>query len=159
MLLELAFVTGFGNWVFLDKPSEQVEDITECVQYISKKFSRPEDEVKSIVLHARNHPDLPILGIIRVESSFNPNARNPKSTAKGLMQLTKSSGMQPSKPHSIWESIQNGARLLKKYRKRVNGLYLHAYYRGVTAVKKGARAPEYVQKVMTAQTKLEKNGC
>lgn len=84
-----------------------------------------------------NVPFALIKSIIRVESNFNPDARNPSSSATGLMQLisgtwnwmTGGSG-DPTKPN---DNIAAGAKYLSLNLKRTGGDLEHTvanYYAG-----------------------------
>lgn len=92
-----------------------------------------------------------ILAMMAAESSFSEKAYNKRTRAAGLMQIR----------HGIWgysrnelmdyrRNIMQGADILSQYLRENNGNYrksLQAYNVGITAYRKGVRAPKYTAKI------------
>ncbi len=93
-----------------------------------------------------NVPASLILGIIKAESNFNPNAVSPKG-AKGLMQLMDSNSRHwQINPFLPEQNIKVGtammARLLKMYQGNID-MALAAYNAGEGTVRKYRGIPPY----------------
>jgi len=91
-----------------------------------------------------------VLGIIAVESSFDPLAVN-KEKAFGVMQLTVTSGLLPLEPLDYEQNIIAGTTLLQQYKLRYsssskasNTRYIEAYNAG------NRRNPAYAKRVLLA---------
>lgn len=133
-------------------------------EYISRTYKVDFEAASEIVYHAdmqarlNKHKGITlplILSIIAVESEFDKNAKSPTG-AKGLMQLTRSSGRSTST--DIFMNINSGVAHLSDYMdttKSINAA-LQAYNIGVGAYIRGGRAKIYLKKVLDAKKKFEK---
>ena len=97
-----------------------------------------------------------ILALIKVESSFNPNARS-NANCRGLMQISykyaSSWGIDKSRLYEIEYNIYHGTRLLKtNFIKGMGGsVYdgLRAYNQGINGAKKSSsNGKSYADKIM-----------
>lgn len=101
-----------------------------------------------------------IRAVIRHESGFNPNAKNPNSTAGGYMQLlagtARGLGLSPEQRFDPWLNIKAGTLYLSQLYQRYSAspiaaeLMLAAYYQGPGKVKDSVPgvARSYVDDVM-----------
>ena len=127
-----------------------------------------EPHIHEIAVQKNLAPAL-IMGIIRVESHFNPVAES-SAGARGLMQVMPSTGKghQCGNLYDAHENIRCGASVLKAFLKRYKGhlVYgLSAYnagYRlsGKAWKKKGLpKNQRYVDKVLRAKSRYSRGGC
>jgi len=107
-----------------------------------------------------------ILALIKVESSFNPNARS-NANCRGLMQISykyaPSWGIDRSRLYEIEYNIYHGTRLLKtNFIKGMGGnVYdgLRAYNQGVAGAKKSSsNGKSYADKIMKYYNSYKSNG-
>ena len=101
-----------------------------------------------------------IRAVIRHESGFDPNTKNPNSTAGGYMQLLSGTarglGLSPQQRFDPWLNIKAGTLYLSQMYQRYSGspiaaeLMLAAYYQGPGKVKDSVPgvARSYVDDVM-----------
>lgn len=118
------------------------------VEYLSNKYSKPSTYIENIVSITKKYAvyDFPthldVLSVIAVESSFNKHAVS-SAKAKGLMQILY-------KPTTFEEdqNILDGVILLREYYQELGSApaAVQAYNVGITAYKKGKRAPNYLKK-------------
>lgn len=102
--------------------------------------------------------------IAKVESNYNPNARNPGSTASGMMQMTDAAWKDvqgdPTKRFDPAANIDGGARYLAMQRDRFGGdinKAVMAYNQGGGAINSGrpealAAGQQYAQRVLGQPT-------
>jgi hypothetical protein len=109
----------------------------------------------AIVSASKEHnvPEHVLAGLIRQESSFNPRAKNPDSSAKGLGQLIDSTAkeMGITDPYNIEQNVAGSAKYLRKQYERYGEKdwesAVFAYHHGsLKAHKKGD--PKFLNKVM-----------
>jgi soluble lytic murein transglycosylase-like protein len=111
-----------------------------------------------------------IMAVARVESSYNPNSRNRRSGATGLMQVMPSTGkgFKCGSLRNTESNLRCGARILKRYLKYFDGELLYgvaAYHSGPVAPKKARargklpRNMNYVEKVLKLRTRFRRQGC
>jgi soluble lytic murein transglycosylase-like protein len=111
-----------------------------------------------------------VIGILRVESRFNPEARNRRSGASGLMQVMPSTGdyFECGDLMDAQANLTCGVRILKRYLDYFDGDVTY----GVSAYNSGPRMPararrgqrlpsnfSYVTRVMETRTKFLREGC
>ncbi len=111
-----------------------------------------------------------IAGIVRVESSFNPDAVNRRSGATGLMQVMPSVGerLRCGDITEVETNIKCGLTILKRFMKRYDNSLIY----GLSAYNAGYRIPnrarktgtlpsnfKYVEKVLSARTSYLRHGC
>lgn len=129
------------------------------VAYISQTFKRPLHEVVEIYDAAvssaarYNVAVGTILAVIATESSFNPDAVS-RSGAKGLMQITASSGKKATK--NVQENVDSGTSLLLHYIQRYGKTAIQRYNVGPTGFAKGRRAVDYERKVLNYRKLFER---
>lgn len=111
-----------------------------------------------------------MVGIMRVESRFRPEAKNRRSGATGLMQIMPSTGKyfdcgDLAEPAA---NMDCGARVLRRYIDYFDGSVTygiaayHAGPRSPARARKKGRLPRnfhYVQKVMKWRTRFLRKGC
>lgn len=104
----------------------------------SVAFAR-RDEFDAEILAASERHGIPfyvIKGIIAVESGFNPNARNPNSSATGLMQVTRAAATDTFTPYEQLTdpaiNIDAGTAYLAKMREFTGNIFdaIVAYHDG-----------------------------
>lgn len=99
-----------------------------------------------------NIPPALLKAIATVESTLNPNAKNPTSSAKGLMQVVDATardmGEDPNKQYDPETSIRTGAKyiawLVRSYNFNLNSA-VKAYYAGAGTIRIGDRGGEFTQ--------------
>ncbi len=91
-----------------------------------------------------------IRAIITVESSWNPNAQNPGSSARGLMQITRAAAQDVGVPHEeLFDprtNIMAGAAYLRRMMNQFPGdeaAAVRAYHQGAGNERRGASSPYY----------------
>ena len=111
-----------------------------------------------------------IMAVARVESGYNPEARNRRSGALGLMQVMPSTG-RAFKCGDLRDAESNmrcGSRVLKRYLKYFDNELLYgiaAYHSGPVAPKKARKQKQlpknmnYVEKVLKLRTRFRRQGC
>ena len=102
-----------------------------------------------------------ITGIAKVESGFDTQAKNKKSTAAGLFQMTKAAQKDygVSNPYDAQQSAAGATDYFMKMMKRYNGdvvKALAAYNQGPGVIDKGLNKAgrEYAMKVLAAQRNI-----
>ena len=111
-----------------------------------------------------------IMAVARVESGYNPKARNRRSGATGLMQVMPSTGrgFQCGDLTDAEKNMRCGSRVLKRYLKYFDGDLLYgvaAYHTGPVAPKKAKKQKKlprnmnYVEKVLKLRTRFKRRGC
>lgn len=105
-----------------------------------------------------------VASIINKESGGDPNARNPESTATGLMQLIYNTARSVGVPEpvgqyllnpewNIWAGCKYLSQLMAKYKDTWKAVY--AYYAGTyPSSKYGARATNYANTVVALYTNI-----
>ncbi len=145
----------------IDKSTNKREILT---RYISENYKIDEVSASEIVYHAdmqsrlhkHNGLTLPlVLAVIAAESSFDKGAVSPTG-AKGLMQLTKSSGKSTSM--DVFTNIDSGTTHLSEYINQTGSVEkgVQAYNIGIGAFLAGGRSETYLSKVITTKKKFEK---
>lgn len=145
----------------IDKSTHKREILT---RYISENYKIDEASASEIVYHAdmqsrlhkHNGLTLPlVLAVIAAESSFDKGAVSPTG-AKGLMQLTKSSGKSTSM--DVFTNIDSGTTHLSEYINQTGSVEkgVQAYNIGIGAFRSGGRSETYLSKVITTKKKFEK---
>lgn len=143
----------------IDKSTNKREILT---RYISENYKIDEVSASEIVYHAdmqsrlHNGLTLPlVLAVIAVESRFDKGAVSPTG-AKGLMQLTKSSGKSTSM--DVFTNIDSGTTHLSEYINQTGSVEkgVQAYNIGIGAFLSGGRSETYLSKVITTKKKFEK---
>lgn len=149
-------------------PSELAGDV---VQIISARYKVDPDLVQQIVTAAKKYekPDFPrahhLLGLIGVESSFNPNAvsKLKRDPAVGLTQIRPGVWDIPKKQlATIDGQVKHAAEILSQYYHRLDqdaDAALHAYNVGITNHRRSAKDPSkanprYVPKVRAEVDRL-----
>ena len=111
-----------------------------------------------------------VMAVARVESKYNPAARNKRSGASGLMQVMPSTGRY-FKCGDLFDAEANltcGVRILRRYIDFFDGNLTYgiaAYHAGIVAPKKArkaGRAPKnlhYVTRVMQVRSRFLRKGC
>lgn len=134
------------------------------VDIIARRYKVEPNMVREIVIAVNRHekPDFPkahhLLGLIGVESSFNPGAKSAlkKDPALGLTQIRPGAwGIDPSNLRTIDAQIAKSAEILAQYYKRLGNdanAALHAYNVGIGNHRKSLKNPakgnpRYVPKI------------
>ncbi len=111
-----------------------------------------------------------IMAVARVESDYNPDARNKRTGAAGLMQVMPSTG-EYFKCGDLGDADQNlacGVRVLRRYIDYFDGdlNYAVAAYHAGPKWSKKAKAQgllpgnySYIEKVMQLRTRFRRRGC
>ena len=111
-----------------------------------------------------------VMAVARVESSYNPAARNRRSGATGLMQVMPSTGrgFKCGNLRDAETNLRCGARILKRYLAYFDNELIYgvaAYHSGPVAPKKARAAKRlprnmnYVEKVLKLRTRFRRQGC
>ena len=111
-----------------------------------------------------------VMAVARVESSYNPSARNRRSGATGLMQVMPSTGrgFKCGSLRNRESNLRCGARVLKRYLRYFDDELIYgvaAYHSGPVAPKKARasgklpRNMNYVEKVLRFRTRFRRQGC
>lgn len=133
--------TGYNGNVSSSSTSQKMQRIVAAANKYGKQYDL--------------NPYL-ILALIKVESSFNPNARS-NANCRGLMQISykyaSSWGIDKSRLYEIEYNIYHGTRLLKtNFIKGMGGsVYdgLRAYNQGINGAKKSSsNGKSYADKIM-----------
>ena len=111
-----------------------------------------------------------IVGIIRHESRFSVRAKNPRSSATGLMQILKSTGrrLKCGDRMDAEQNIDCGVRLLKRWLKVYDGdllLALSGYglgYKAPNTARRNHTFPRnlrFIERVLRARAVFLRHGC
>jgi len=122
------------------------------------KVARWWDKIKYYASMFNLDPVL-VASIIQVESGGNPNARNPNSTATGLMQVIYSTAIEMGvAPENLTDPDWNlyaGCKYLRKQLDKYGDIYkaVYAYYAGSYPSSRYPEANEYANKVLALYNK------
>ena len=111
-----------------------------------------------------------VMGIARIESRYNPRARNRRSGATGLMQIMPSTGrhFRCGDLSDATANLTCGVRILKRYLAYFDGemtygiAAYHAGPRSPSRARRAGRLPRnfsYVEKVLQTRSRFLRNGC
>ncbi len=111
-----------------------------------------------------------VMAVAQVESRYNPQAKNRRSGATGLMQVMPSTGrgFKCGNLQNMESNLRCGSRILKRYLRYFDGELIYgiaAYHSGPVAPKKARAAKKlpsnmnYVEKVLKLRTRFRKHGC
>ena len=120
-------------------------------KHSTRRINAPPGTYDEYIKEAATRHNVPvplIKAIIKVESDFNPKAESPKG-AKGLMQIISDNYelLDINDPYDPWESINGGAKFVRKLLNRYEGnlnLALAAYNAGPVNVDAyGGKVPPF----------------